>query len=281
MNASNASKFTVYGVRQRNSDRVGRRFAMGSGLTYRILNRDDPNSALSPGGVVMYGDAYGLRKLLDDAIATNRKWFYIDNGYFKPGHFSGFYRVTRGAYACSGDPSVGVDARAISRWKALRLEIKPWSNWQGGSGFVLVCPPGESYGKWRGLNLSNWLDETLAILRANTDREIRIRPKPAPHLRRYDTIQMALHGAHALVTYASNTASEALLEGVPVFCNGPENECPTYHMCERDFTKIETPVYPENRQQWAAKLAANQWSMGEIMSGQCWKELMGTGAGRI
>ena len=270
MNVSNGARFTVYGVRNRNSDRVGRRFAMGSALPYRIINHPSGNVGLSPGGVVMYGDAYGLRSFLDAAIMSARDWVYLDNGYFKPGHFNGFYRVTRGAYACSGEPNAITQSR-LRRWQNLKLDIKPW---QRGS-FILVCPPGESYGRWRGLDLGSWLQNTIETLRAHTDREIIVRTKPSPYERRNNPIQEALQGAHALVTYASNTATEALLEGVPVFCNGPKSECSAYHMCERDFSKIETPHYPAERLAWACELAANQWSMGEIMNAACWREFQG------
>jgi len=268
MNVSNGARYTVYGVRNRNSDRVGRRFAMGSALPYRIINQSAVG--LSPGGIVVYGDAYGLRSFLDDAIMGGRNWVYVDNGYFKPGHFSGYYRVTRGAYAVSGEPRE-ITRYHLRRWQDLKLEIKPWT--QGN--FVLVCPPGASYGRWRGLDLGTWLQNTIETLRANTDRDIIVRTKPSPHERRSSPIQEALQGAHALVTYASNTATEALLEGVPVFCDGPKTECSAYHMCEQDFAKIETPHYPLNRLAWACELAANQWSMAEIMNGSCWKEFNG------
>ena len=182
--------YTVYGVRNRNSSHIGERFSRGSGLPYQAL----PCNSLKAGGAVMYGDGHGLRPLLQQAIDEARQWVYLDNGYFKPGHFDGHYRVTLNAYSHSGYPESSVSNRSALRWNRLGLKIKPWAK---GGGFILVCPPGEAYGRWRGLNLSAWLEDAMRVLRQHTDREIRVRHKPPAHIRARSPIQLALKGAHA------------------------------------------------------------------------------------
>jgi hypothetical protein len=36
--------------------------------------------------------------------------------------------------------------------------------------------------------------------------------------------------------------------------------------------EIERPVYAE-RMEWLAVLAANQWTLGEMSAGKCWRDL--------
>lgn len=73
-----------------------------------------------------------------------------------------------------------------------------------------------------------------------------------------------LKGAHALVTYMSNTSVEALLAGVPVFCTGP---CAAASMGLHDLAQIEAPYYPDDRQRWFELLAENQWTLKEVAAG--------------
>jgi hypothetical protein len=120
--------------------------------------------------------------------------------------------------------------------------------------------------------MSSWLPQTLETLRRHTDREIRVREKPPGGLKHRMPIEDALRCCHALVTDQSNAAVLALLTGVPVFCTSP---CAAYRMGHPDLAKIETPHFPPDREQWAWNLAANQWTLRQMDSGQCWRELMG------
>jgi hypothetical protein len=79
-----------------------------------------------------------------------------------------------------------------------------------------------------------------------------------------------LVGAWALVTHSSNAAVEALLEGVPVFCTAP---CAAYRMGRPDVAAIEAPALPDDREQWAWNLARAQWTLAEMKSGECWRDL--------
>lgn len=251
--------YTVYATPKKNSSRIGRCFAQGARLPYREIP-----CKLAAGGMASFGAHHGLRPLLARVQREGRPWIYVDNGYFAAKHFSGYYRATRNAYQHDGTGQA-----SSKRWEQLGLSVAPWR--RSGS-FVLVCPPAP-VSPDRGLDLSGWLPATLTMLKANTDREIRVREKTD---RTAVPLAQALHGAHALVCWTSNAAVEALLAGVPVFCTAP---CAAYRMGHSDLAKIEAPHLPPDREQWAWNLAANQWTLREMASGQCWRELMGKTAG--
>jgi hypothetical protein len=233
-------------------------FSKGSGLP--LVGTEN---GLLPGGVFTYGNLRGLKPILDRAIAEGREWIYADNGYFRPGHYNGYYRVTRNAYQHDGGGTANPD-----RWQALGKHIKPWKR----SGkFVMVCPPSAGLAQLRGFDAGLWLADTLAQLKAFTNRELVVRAKPA---KGKPTVQLwdSLRGCHALVTHSSNTAVEALLFGVPVFCT---DTCASYGMGLPDLSRIETPYYPDDRERWVQVLAANQWTLDEMKDGTCWRQLTG------
>jgi hypothetical protein len=43
-----------------------------------------------------------------------------------------------------------------------------------------------------------------------------------------------------------------------------------------DFAKIETPYYPDDRQEWIDTLVANQFTMSEIKNGTAWEHVRNT-----
>ena len=222
---------------------------------------------LAPGGMITYGSLRGLDLLLATARREGRDWVYLDNGYFRPsnhahGDYSGYYRMTLNALQHDGR-----GAAAPNRWRALKRPIHDWRPARAAN-VVLVCPPGERFAALQGFSARDWLVTTMGTLRAHTDRAIVVREKLSP-----GAISLAeqFKTTHALVTYNSNAAVEALLYGVPVFCTNP---CAAACMGERDVSLIETPSYPDNREQWAANLAAHQWTREEMRNGQAWHEFI-------
>lgn len=206
----------------------------------------------------MYGFLRGLLPTLDQARHEGRPWVYADRGYFRSTYgndYSGYFRLTRDAFQHDG--------RGVynpQRWKSLGMRVAPWRR----GSYILVCPPGDVFTTAiGGFTSQSWIESTVGTLRQHTDREIRVRRKPAKGAD-VEPLALALWDAHALVTHMSNTAVEAVLEGIPVFCTG---RCAGATMGQSDLTKIENPVYPD-REDWLAALAANQWTLEELAKGK-------------
>lgn len=245
-----------YSSGHKHSQTICEAFAAGGRFPLLVNARE-----LQPGAMFTYGNLRGLKALLDRAIAEGRDWYYADNGYFRPGHYDGYYRVTRNAYMHDGHGTA-----AAARWEKLGKRIMPWKK---GGRFVMVCPPGDVYAQLRGFDAGAWLTGTLAALKRSTARPIVVRSKPKKGELQVP-LWKSLEGAHALVTHSSNSAVEALLFGIPVFCSAP---CAASIVASADVCSIETPYYPDNREQWAWNLAAAQWTLDEMRRGVCWREL--------
>ena len=207
-----------------------------------------------PGPAALYGKAE-LWPLLARLRAEDCDWWYGDNGYFGRGH----YRVTRGALQHSG-----IGAGDPTRLRRLGVEIRPWRR---GGRHVLVCPPGAVFARLNGFSATAWLEETKATLARHSDRPVVVRVKASRDRR---PLEADLEGAHALVAHSSNAAVLALCAGVPVFVTAP---CAASAMASGPVHWIETPAYPEGREDWAACLAANQWTLEELTDGTCWRAI--------
>jgi hypothetical protein len=77
---------------------------------------------------------------------------------------------------------------------------------------------------------------------------------------------------YATVTYNSNTMIASLANGVPVLCD-PKNSAAA-PISEKDFAKIETPLYGD-RVALFSSLAYNNWSLKEMADGTAWRMLNG------
>jgi len=236
---------TVYVNRsERTSPRFGAMFARGCGA--HVVDDDDarPGAWAGFGSPARWASLTACRK-------AGRPWYYGDHGYFDRGKR---YRITRDAFQHDG---VGQPD-----YTRLPRAPRPWRTW---GNHVLVCPPDDKIAALRGFDAVAWRADVASRLRANTDREIRWRERNANQ-----PLEADLEGAWALVTWASNTAVDALMAGVPVICT---MDCAASSMGLSDPVNIEYPRYPDNRDEWAAVLAANQWTMQEIASGMAWSQL--------
>jgi hypothetical protein len=201
------------------------------------------------------GLQYGSLARLRECWATEADYYFADSGYFRAFDCEprAWYRITHNAFTQSWVNEVPAD-----RFERLRVPIRPWKK---GGRDILVCPP---YGGWVMdlFDAHGWLDETLASLNRYTDRPIRVRPKYSP-----STIWDALEGAHALVTFMSNTGTDAAIFGVPAFVPPMNQAAPLGNV---DLSQIETPVY-NDREKWAHSLAYGQYSLEEMEDGTAWK----------
>jgi hypothetical protein len=237
------------------SPRFAAAFAKGCG---GVVVED---GSLRPGPLALFGSPK-LMPQLHQAAHEGRDWYYGDHAFF--GRMI-YYRVARGTYHYDGSP----DAVEVDRGRAARLgiEVRPWRR----SGrHVLVCPPDAALASYRGFNSALWLDNVLAELQAATDREIRVRDRSLARMGARRSLADDLADCWALVTHSSNAAVEAAVMGIPVFVTAP---CGASWVASGLLDRIEYPRKPDDREEWVDRLAAHQWTMGEIASGQAWAAL--------
>jgi len=225
-----------------------RAFANGSG------GRVDFGTTLLPGPLAMFGSSERW-PLLQEAISDGREWFYGDHAYF--GRFE-YYRVTRNNYQHDGTGKHKQD-----RFKMFGRPVQPWRK-EGRD--ILICPNSQVYYGLFGMNVDVWLKDVTDTLKQHTDRPLVVRWKKDDI-----PITKALKDAWAVVAFTSASAIDGLLAGVPCFVTG-EFAAP-YRMGTPDLRRIESPVYPQDREQFMWNLAYQQWTLAEISNGVAWRAL--------
>jgi hypothetical protein len=86
--------------------------------------------------------------------------------------------------------------------------------------------------------------------------------------RKTNRVERALDDVHAVVTFNSIAATEAILAGVPVFAMAPSNAARP--VSNTDLTKIDNPWWPDRDQilAWAYHLAYAQFHIDEFKNGR-------------
>lgn len=197
-----------------------------------------------------------LWPLLRTAQTHGRDVYFGDHGYF--GRHK-YFRITKNALQHDGTGDASPD-----RFQVFQRPIQPWRT----SGrHILICPNSAVYFGLHGLQVEDWLIDVQEQLRVHTDREIRIRWKVTGQ-----PIAEDLQGAWAVVVFSSAAALDALIAGVPVFTMAPF--AASVRMGLSDLSKIEHPIYPDDRQPFLWNLANNQWTIREICTGVAWRSLL-------
>jgi hypothetical protein len=225
--------------------------------------------------LTMYGILAGSGEVYKWCEKENRDFYFMDHGYFTNAHDRPHWlRITKNKH-CQNT----LQQRPINRYeKHFKQDIKPWNKGKK----ILVLPPTNAIANF--FNATDWLDNTLKILKQNTDREIDVREKPYNPTIEIDHVgatvkvdKPTVHKGsinwdeyHATVTYNSNTMIASLTNGVPVFCD-PVNSAAA-PISETDFSRIETPKYGD-RIALFSSLAYNNWTLQEMLNGTAWRML--------
>lgn len=189
----------------------------------------------------------------------------LETGYIKRGDGPTNYYAA-GFNGLNGRADFKNKNSPADRFLQLGVEVKPWR--EDGS-HIVVCGQVPWDAAVDHLDFDGWKDSTLGKLRSLTDRPIVYRDHPcikAPT----ESLQAALKNAWACVTLNSNSAVEALLEGIPAFAF--DRGSMAWPVANRDLCWVDNPSMPD-RQQWLNNLAYTQWTPDEMASGMTWGHL--------
>ena len=205
---------------------------------------EEPRVKYEGDQIAVWGQLRGAKELL----SHSKNFYRMDHAYI--GRLK-YFRITKGDF----QPSKIVE-RPADRWDRLKdefkLEMKPWTT---GKHVLVTLSAQATY--WF-FNVDDFPARIEKEIRKYTDRPIKVRQRDAKN-----PIAEDLKDAHCLVTYASNSAIDALMGGVPVFTLGPSIARPM----GSDVSRIESPLYPENREEFFRHMAYAQFTTEEFRSG--------------
>lgn len=239
---------------------------IGKKVGHRVMYDPRELDKLPDDFIPIVGCTPALRPWYDKWRASGRKFIYWDRGYLRRvfatwlpngagiGIRMGFYRWHLCNFQMQSIEDVSAD-----RWEFLRLReyVRPWNK---DGKHIVIADTLPDY--WNLFCDAGWTKRIADELRKHTDRPIRIRDKESKV-----NLFEDLKDAHCLVAHGSIAAVESAVMGCPVFV---DKMSAASLVGLTDFSKIETPVYPE-RESWLRSLAYNQWHEGEMDDGTLWR----------
>jgi hypothetical protein len=161
----------------------------------------------------------------------------------------------------------------------LNLSLTPWRTT---GDHILIC--GQRDGGWsmKGVDMTQWILESVKTIRNKTNRRIVVRPHPKNPIPQHlfagysnvtisnDTsLQQDLQNAWASVFFNSSSCVASILAGIPVFAN--DRDCVAYNIATHNLSAIENPEMPA-REQWLWDLSAAHWTDEESRQGLIYKK---------
>lgn len=228
------------------------------------------------------------KRVMEACVRLGVNYIYCDKGYLNRGWKSDnpdiYYRFSVNNFQPL-DYFQSIP-RPSDRWDKLKIPLKKP---QGGGKHIVFAGCSWKFGLWNGFEITEYATQVVQQIKKYTDRPIIYRPKVSSKkppeipgtLFSYDEKRIAedLESAHALVTFSSNAASDAIFAGIPAFVLGPAIAKP---VSNTDLSKINEPYFPDEhtRKQWCYDLAYCQWRVEEMMNGMVWEYLREVLAGQ-
>ena len=235
---------------------------------------------------------YKVRKMvMDTQRQLARYWLSIDSNVFIYKDKTNPHKYLR--YSFNGVfPATGIYCNnhpGDENWNNIRrdynMDLAPWR--QKGK-HILICLQRPMGWSMRGLNLMEWLDNTVTQIRKYSNRPIRLRWHPGDWKNFPGSIDLSkfnavispqerhitedLRSCWAVVCHNSTPSSVAIIEGIPAFITDDPGYCQAGDVANTDLSKIEDPGMPD-REQWIRKLAQCHWSFEDVRSGRCWAHM--------
>ena len=159
------------------------------------------------------------------------------------------------------------------RVKKLGVELKPWRDGK----YIVLCGQVPWDASVEGSDHPTWLQAAAERIQSYSRRPIKFRPHPLARLPAIPGTELSLaplsedlKTAHCVVTYNSNSAVEALIDGVPVFAHDQGSMC--WKVANKSLLSVDVPNRPD-RTEWLNSLTYAQWTMNEMRDGLTWHHL--------
>ena len=259
------------------TERIPMAWAQGTGA--KIINPIRNNQIMPNEEYFFFGILRGSGEMFKRCLKANYTFYYADHAYLYNESFKKnfCYRITKN-WHCNNE----IINRPSDRYEMFKN--KSLSQWKKTGEYILICPPSFYIQIFDGQ--FDWLKKTIETVKKFTDRKIIIREKTVPDQlysmakikkitfnEEYssNTLDHDLENAWCVITYNSMVAIDALIKGIPIFTDSKMSVA--YDMAEKDFSKIENPYYPLNRENFLNHLAYSQSTIEEIANGTAYKLL--------
>ena len=223
--------------------------------------------------VAVWGCLRGTEAVIDEAGQNEQDWYFFDHAYVmnESKHMPNMklkdrvYRVTKNAQLINDIDELSYDDyNRIEKYKE-HVQLEPWKK---DGKYILVFEPSDFAKRW--WEVPHWTEDTIQLLKRNTNLEIRIRKKNS-----LISFESEVKGAKAVVSLQSAAAIQAHIWGIPGYCAEMSAAYPVSHSLEMIQKGLDSIQYipDDTRQKWLNSILANQYTMTEIADGTCYNRL--------
>ena len=223
--------------------------------------------------VAVWGCLRGTEAVIDEAGQNEQDWYFFDHAYVmnESKHMPNMklkdrvYRVTKNAQLINDIDELSYDDyNRIEKYKE-HVQLEPWKK---DGKYILVFEPSDFAKRW--WEVPNWTEDTIQLLKKNTNLEIRIRKKNS-----LISFESEVKCAKAVVSLQSAAAIQAHIWGIPGYCAEMSAAYPVSHNMEMIQKGLDSIQYipDDTRQRWLNSILANQYTMTEIADGTCYNRL--------
>lgn len=200
-----------------------------------------------------YGILRGMADVFRLAAQVNKPWICLDRGYWKPGHYDGYYRVSLGG---TQQTKAFVEP-AYERWDSFGIPIE---RSYPRPGYTLVCPPTDNVKRFFNIR-DEWLKRNVGITEKH---QLRFKCDDVPIDWDWTGNQQTQIGK--VTTFNSSVGWEALRRGIMVKSNSVHSIVGAYQK------QLDKSIHDdlEARRRLFAIQAALQLTLDEIRCGKLW-----------
>jgi len=137
-----------------------------------------------------------------------------------------------------------------------------------------VAAPDEKPCRFYGIDQAQWIDDTVTQIRQLTDRPVEVRQRSPKRIDRVATAPLSqelVNDVHALVTFNSVAAVEAIFAGVPAFVLAPVHVAAP--VANTTLDSIEDPAWADQDllDAWCHSMAYGQYHVKELRNGTAFR----------
>lgn len=199
---------------------------------------------------------YGILRGMDEQFKRYKHWFNVDRGYFNPGHYDGYYRISyRGTQAIWHE---GIPRKPINIELYNKRKLWEKKNWESKKEYILICPPTEPVCKFFNIQ-GSWINNVVRQLRG---RSYKIRKKGDSQPINWDAIS-------AVITFNSSIGWQALQRGIPVISDPNHSIVGSFYKHHHLLT-YNLQEMPDNHLELFEAMNAHQFTLEEIRQGNAW-----------
>lgn len=230
------------------ADTVGSQVRYGLGGCSLYYTKDICDQIITDHDVhIGYGILRDMDKVFKACDKLGKPWFNIDRGYWKPGHYDGYYRVSlRGTQQITGLDKLKPD---YDRWDRLGIDLFLGKD---GCGLQLLCPPTSQ--------VSAFFPKSFLNIRPPVIERSKGCERP---------LQDDLDACGMVITFNSSVGWEALRQGIPVISDSNYSIVGAYQKL------VDKDIHDDldRRRELFSLMSSLQLTLDEIRSGKIW-ELM-------